>query len=391
MAAAGTRRGGVEWRNAGELARRAAWSGDIARLSSIVAEFPSMATAKGPDGSTPAHWACLSGHGAVLSLLVQLGCTLIDLSAPDGRGQTPLHWAVIHNHEECVVTLQEEEADPVARGRAGLWQLRDKRGRTAAHWAADLGRPNMLNQLRTHHERHGQPGRELLTGVLSAADCSKRNVMELWNAKHHSSTRGASARMSPLGVVMGRCPAVLSRELMLYENRRLIADFDGLLNDATAFVKSVEASSKIAVPTPRAPKPLPYKWTEEYERGEAARLQRGIERGRRLTTRAARLEDAERREAAAMVSGDDATLDAVRAIYLELESEAQADEEEALAQGDVPHIVQGELQLDILLPSGAADLDRLRQEFLRELAQALGVTEEQLSDVSFVEQHSYSE
>ena len=94
MAAAGARRGGVEWRNAGELARRAAWSGDIARLSSIVAEFPSMATAKGRlDGSTPAHWACLSGHGAVLRLLVQLGCTLNDLSASDSRirGQTPLH------------------------------------------------------------------------------------------------------------------------------------------------------------------------------------------------------------------------------------------------------------------------------------------------------------
>lgn len=348
-----------------------------------------MATAKGRlDGSTPAHWACLSGHGAVLRLLVQLGCTLNDLSASDSRGQTPLHWAVIHNCEECVVALQEEEVDPVARGRAGLWQLRDKRGRTAAHWAADLGRPKMLNQLRTHHERHGRPGRELLTGVLSAADCSKRNVMELWNANQTSSTRGSSTRMSPLGVVMARCPAVLSRELMLFENRRLIADVDGLLNDATALPG---ASAKVAVPTAHAPEPLPYKWTEEYERDEAARLQRDIERARRLTTRAARLEEAERREAAALMAGDDAALDAVRAIYLELESEAKTDEEEALAQGDVPHLVTGELQLDVSLPSGAEDLEGLRQEFMRELAQVLGVTEEQLIDVSFVEQPSYSE
>ena len=91
------------------------------------------------------------------------------------------------------------------------------------------------------------------------------------------------------------------------------------------------------------------------------------------------------------MAGDDAALDAVRAIYLELESEAKTDEEEALAQGDVPHLVLGELQLDVSLPSGAEDLEGLRQEFMRDLAQVLVVTEEQLIDVSFVEQPSYSE
>ena len=91
-------------------------------------------------------------------------------------------------------------------------------------------------------------------------------------------------------------------------------------------------------------------------------------------------------EADALMAGDDAALAAAHALYSELEREAHADEEGAIANGDVPHLVDAELQLDILLPADAANLEGLQQEFMRDLAQALGLTEEQVVDVSFVQQ-----
>ncbi len=383
--ATGVRRGaasGAAKHDAGDRARQAAWSGDTVRLSSILIKRPSLATAKGRvDGATPAHWACLSGHSEVLRLLVQLGCTLHDLRAEDIHGQTPLHWAAIHNQEACVLVLQEQETDPVGSGRPGLWEVRDKRGRTAAHWAAHLGNPNILNQLRTHHGRHGKTGQDALHRVLSTADSSGRNVMELWSATRRPRTVGHAARMRA-GVVMARCPALWSRELVLSQNRRLIADVDELLGDAST---ALEKSNTISIAAPHAPQPLPYRWTEAAEREEALRLQRQLERRRRLDARAARHEEAERMEAEAFMTGDDAALDAVHALYSELESEAQADEEQAVAHGDVPHIVDAEMQLDVSLPADAVDVEALQQEFTRELAQALGLTEEQVVDVSIMQ------
>ena len=382
--ASGTRSGAAtkQARDAGDRARRAAWSGDTVLLSSILVKRPSLVTTKGRlDGATPAHWACLSGHGEVLSLLVQLGCTLHDLRAADTHGQTPLHWAAIHNQEACVLALQEQETDPVGSGRPGLWEVRDKRGRTAAHWAAHLGNPNTLNQLRMHYERHGKLGQEALHRVLSTADSSGRNVMQLWSAIKRLRTVDHPTRMSA-GVVMMRCPELWSRELLLSQNRRLIADVDELLSEANSLRKE---SNTILVAAARAPQPLPYKWTRAAEREEALRLQRQLERRRRLDTRAAQQKEAERMEAEALMACDEAALEAVRHLYSQLESEAQADEEQAVAHGDVPHVVEAELQLDVALPADARDVEGLRQEFMRELAQALGLTEEQMVDVSFVQ------
>ena len=359
--------GGRRGRDTGEVARRAAWSGDTARLSSILAKCPTAATSSSlADGTTPAHWACLGGHGAVLRLLVHAGCTLHDLMARDNRGQTPLHWAAIHNTAECVVALQEREADPVASRTAGLWRL---------------GHFEVLNHLRLHHERHGQSGRQMLSTVLSAADASGRNVMQLWNTRHAREKYDSASETSP-GIVMVRCPAVLSRELVLYQNRRLIADVDDLLNDATAVLKNTPTLSTASAHTPE---PLPYRWTEAGEREDAARLQRQIDRNMRFEARVARRTELERLEAVALMAGDDTALDQIHAEYAELQAKDQADERDALSRGDVSHCVDAELELDLPLPSDKAELEELRQEFICELIQALGLTEEQLVDVAFVQ------
>ena len=374
--------GGRRGRDTGEVARRAAWSGDTARLSSILVKHPAAATASSlADGTAPAHWACLGGHDAVLRLLVHAGCTLHDLMAPDNRGQTPLHWAAIHNKEECVVALQEQEADPVASRTAGLWRRRDERRRNPAHWAARLGHFEVLNHLRLHHERHGQSGRQMFSTVLSAADASGRNVMQLWNTRHASDKYDSASEASP-GIVMVRCPAVLSRELVLYQNRRLIADVDDLLNDATAVLKNTPTLSTASAHTPE---PLPYRWTEAGEREDAARLQRQIDCNMRFEARVARRTELERLEAVALMAGDDTALDQIHAEYAELQAKDQADERDALSRGDVSHCVDAELELDLPLPSDKAELEELRQEFICELTQALGLTEEQLVDVAFVQ------
>ena len=103
----------------------------------------------------------------------------------------------------------------------------------------------------------------------------------------------------------------------------------------------------------------------------------------RHEARTVRLEESERAEAAALIAGDEEALHAAHAAYLEMDAEALADEEDALAKGDVPHTVDAELELDISLPSNADSLAALKTDFVRELAYSLGVTEAQLVDVQF--------
>ena len=139
-------------------------------------------------------------------------------------------------------------------------------------------------------------------------------------------------------------------------------------------------------------------------------------RERRAAERASRLEELERSEAAALMSDDQAAIDAAHAEYALLEAEEAADEDEALARGDVRpyptpmrchrkvsfpelsnsqkprsrsqvlHVVEGQLQIDLEVPSDEEGMAALRSEFIAELAEALGVAEEQLVGVSFEEE-----
>jgi hypothetical protein len=384
---------GSQWTSPAEieaaaLARRAAWSGDTQRLRSLAVAYPSIVavgTGSPRDGSTLAHLACLSGHTAVLELLAQLGCCRHGcFDAKDTRGQTPLHWAAIHNQEQCVVALQAAEGSPLEH-RAAQWQRRDKRGRTPAHWAAHLGHAKILNQLRMHYASHGEMGQRALLGVLSATDCSGRNVMQLWDRRRQTPP---TEPMNSAAIM--HCPAVFRRALALSQNRHLIAEVDDLLDDATATATVEERS--ISVVTMRAPEPIPYRWTEAGQREEAAalqlddvaaRVQRQLDRHVRHEARTVRLEETERAEAAALIAGDEEALHAAHAAYLEMDAEALADEEDALAKGDVPHTIEAKLELDISLPSTADSLAALKTDFVRELAYSLGVTEAQLVDVQF--------
>lgn len=72
---------------------------------------------------------------------------------------------------------------------------------------------------------------------------------------------------------------------------------------------------------------------------------------RRAADRALRLLEMEQDETVALMSDDQATIDAAHIEYAALEAEEAADETEALAMGDVLHVVEGELELEIEIPS----------------------------------------
>ena len=154
-----------------------------------------------------------------------------------------------------------------------------------------------------------------------------------------------------------RSPAATERHIILSQNRRLIASVDQLLE--TVPTTDPESLQEPGQRSPaRKPKPLPRRWTKAAQKGEAAKTREASERvervgvyERRAADRALRLLEMEQDETVALMSDDQATIDAAHIEYAALEAEEAADETEALAMGDVLHVVEGELELEIEIPS----------------------------------------
>ncbi|TQV95659.1 Pfs, NACHT and Ankyrin domain-containing protein [Cordyceps javanica] len=83
--------------------------------------------ARSRDGEAPLHCAAVNQEPSVVSFLVGAGVT-VDIM--DAWGSTPLQWAIHRGHEDVIERLW-----PHANKR-----LRDRRGRTALHYAANAGR-----------------------------------------------------------------------------------------------------------------------------------------------------------------------------------------------------------------------------------------------------------
>lgn len=69
---------------------------------------------------SPLHVAARYGHGAVTSIIVELGA---DVNARDKIGLTPVHYAAAHGHAKVVQILLDSGADESAEGFGGATAL----------------------------------------------------------------------------------------------------------------------------------------------------------------------------------------------------------------------------------------------------------------------------
>ncbi|XP_048247936.1 serine/threonine-protein phosphatase 6 regulatory ankyrin repeat subunit B-like, partial [Haliotis rufescens] len=82
---------------------------------------------KGPEGSTPLHYACAVGNVSIVSYLLQ---EVVDISEQNKKGETGLHLACIYGNAEVVTKLLQNK---------GIIHLKDNAGRTPLHRAAWQG------------------------------------------------------------------------------------------------------------------------------------------------------------------------------------------------------------------------------------------------------------
>ena len=122
------------------------------------------------EGHTPLHWASLGGHSHVVRFFIECRAP-IDMPARNELGSQPIHWAASGGHVPVVDLLLEAGASIDATdnkgcsplitssqygqtnltgyllGRGARYQLVDREGDNALHWAAFKGNANMSRLL----------------------------------------------------------------------------------------------------------------------------------------------------------------------------------------------------------------------------------------------------
>jgi hypothetical protein len=83
---------------------KAAKSGNVARVSELLAEDPTFLHARDTDGSTPLHHAAWKGHAEVARVLLDAGADHSLENENPHWGGTPLH-AAAHGNQKAVAEL----------------------------------------------------------------------------------------------------------------------------------------------------------------------------------------------------------------------------------------------------------------------------------------------
>jgi len=77
---------------------KAAKTGDVEKIKSLLAEDPSLVNSKDKlYGYTPLHTAAIAGKVESAEVLLDNGA---DVNATDNKGNTPLHWANKEGHKD---------------------------------------------------------------------------------------------------------------------------------------------------------------------------------------------------------------------------------------------------------------------------------------------------
>jgi ankyrin repeat protein len=119
---------------------RAAKTGDVAAVRSLIEADATLLDARDADGSTPLHCAAWKGHSEVVTALLDLGADVNARNRNGHWGDTPLHAAAHGNNAPVARLLIARGADVHAVNAGGRTPL----GETAVHNARTVA--NLLRQ-----------------------------------------------------------------------------------------------------------------------------------------------------------------------------------------------------------------------------------------------------
>ena len=98
---------------------RAAKSGDLAKVKSLVATDAGLVHAHDTDGSSPLHCATWKGHLETVAFLLSAGANVNAQNSNEHWGTTPLHAAAHANQAAIAKLLIEHGADVKAKDLSG--------------------------------------------------------------------------------------------------------------------------------------------------------------------------------------------------------------------------------------------------------------------------------
>ena len=98
---------------------KAAKSGDVATIKSLLSTDPSLISARDTDGSTPLHCATWKGQDKAAELLVEAGADVNAINQNEHWGTTPLHAAAPANQAKIAQLLLDHGADVKATDMEG--------------------------------------------------------------------------------------------------------------------------------------------------------------------------------------------------------------------------------------------------------------------------------
>ena len=102
-----------------KLIIKAAKSGDVAALKTLLASDPSLLEARDSDGSTALHCATWKGHQSVVAFLLDAGADVNAVNQNGHWGTTPLHAAAHANQAAIAKLLLDHGADTKAKDMEG--------------------------------------------------------------------------------------------------------------------------------------------------------------------------------------------------------------------------------------------------------------------------------
>lgn len=98
---------------------KAAKSGQLEKVKSLLAADPGMVHARDSDGSTPLHCATWKGHREIVALLLDAGADVNAQNKNEHWGTTPLHAAAHANQAAIAQMLIDHGADLNAQDLTG--------------------------------------------------------------------------------------------------------------------------------------------------------------------------------------------------------------------------------------------------------------------------------